>query len=189
MRCHPLVWIHRAEASGIVAELRTTGRDVDIDVFDEAGVPSSAMVLLRLSDPLMLLATRVLTSSGVAYRGPDPLALARCYDKWSAYQTLAANGIDCPETRLTDEADAVPRPLVVKPRRGSDSLGIRIVRAGALPSRLRKRHLLVQQQIFGSELTVGVIDGVAGMPLRLILPEGAAYTFARKYLLRPRREL
>jgi len=47
--------------------------------------------------------------------------------------------------------------------------------------------MLAQAQVFGAELTVGVIDGVVGDPLRLELPEGVPYTFLRKYLRRPKR--
>ena len=37
------------------------------------------------------------------------------------------------------------------------------------------------------ELTIGVIRGRAGLPLRIFLPEGTPYSFLRKYLKRPRR--
>lgn len=182
-----LAWIHRAEARRIVTELRASGRTVNVEVFDQARIPSARLPLLRLSDPLMLRAVRFLTAAGVDYRGPGPAALARCYDKWSAYQSVAAHGVDCPVTRWADEADTLPRPVVLKPRGGSDSLGLRILQHGAVPSRLRNKHMLAQAQVLGVEMTVAVIDGAAGMPLRLILPEGVPYTFARKYLLRPRR--
>jgi hypothetical protein len=37
-------------------------------------------------------------------------------------------------------------------------------------------------------MTVAVFDGrIAGMPLRIHLPEGVPYSFFRKYLLRPPR--
>lgn len=188
MRLHPLAWIHRAEARAIAAELRTSGRDVEVEVFDEARLPSSASLLLRVSDPLMLRATRALTAASVDYRGPGPQALARCYDKLSAYQTLAATGVDCPETRPADEADTLSKPLVFKPRWGSDSIGLRIVHGGSVPMHLENERMLAQAQVFGIELTVGILAGAAGLPLRLMLPEGVPLTFLRKYLLRPRRE-
>jgi len=186
-RVHPLAWLHRAEARAIVAELRAAGRSVEVQTFAVEALPRAARILLRLSDPVMVDAVHALATAGVAYRGPGATALACCYDKWRAVQTIRAAGIDCPETRLGVEGDALARPVVVKPRRGSDSLGLRVLRAGPVPARFRNEGGLVQTQVFGAELTVSVIDGVAGHPLRLELPEGVPYTFLRKYLRRPKR--
>jgi D-alanine-D-alanine ligase-like ATP-grasp enzyme len=187
-RAHPLAWIHRAEARAIVQELRSTGRSVSVRIFRDTGPAPPGPLLLRLSDPEMCRAADVLGAAGRAYRGPSAAAMARCYDKWAAHQAAAASGIECPPTRLAALADELPRPLVLKPRRGSDSLGLRIVR-GAVPGRLRNDATLAQPQIVGAELTVGVIEGLAGMPLRLDLPPGTPYTFLRKYLLRPGRKV
>ena len=188
-RAHPLAWIHRVEASAIVRELRASNRVVDVNVFDRARLPSAAPILLRLSDPVMLEAAHALTAASVVYRGPSAEALAHCYDKWSAYEVVAANGIDCPETRPANEADTLIRPLVLKPRRGSDSIELHVLRAGAVPLRLQNERTLAQRQIIGTELTVGVIDGIAGRALRILLPEGVPYTFLRKYLPWTRREV
>jgi len=186
-RADPLAWLHRTEARAIVAELRAAGRAVSVAAFDRNRLPETAPILLRLSDPVMVDAARALEAATVVYRGPGAAALERCYDKWRAYETVAAAGVDCPETRLAIDADALARPLVLKPRRGSDSIGLRILRAGSVPSTRRNEETLAQPQIFGAELTIAVIDGVAGNPLRLELPEGVPYTFLRKYLQRPGR--
>lgn len=187
-RAHALAWIHRAEARAIVRELRDNCREVNVETFRGALPKASTNLLLRLSDPVIVRATRLLTDAGIAYRGPGAEALERCYDKWSAYQAVAASGIACPRTRFGALANDLPRPLILKPRRGSDSIGVRVLRGGAVPRRQRDERTLAQPQIFGAEITVGVIDGIAGMPLRLQLPEGAPYAFLRKYLLRPGRE-
>lgn len=172
----------------MVGELRAAGRSVDVEVYDESRLPPAGSPLLRLSDPLMLRAARAMTAAGVAYRGPGAAALERCYDKLSAYRAVAAHAIECPETRPVHEAGALARPVVLKPRRGSDSLGVRIVRNGTIPAHL-ENDVIAQAQILGTELTVGVIAGTVGKPLRLLLPEGVPYTFLRKYVLRPRREV
>jgi D-alanine-D-alanine ligase-like ATP-grasp enzyme len=183
-RPHPLAWIHRAEARAIVVELKAAGHEVAVQAY--RGLPRAAPgpVLLRLSDPEMLRAAQALGEAGVAYRGPSAAAMARCYDKWAAYQAVAAAGIDCPRTRFPALATDLPRPLIVKPRQGSDSLGLRVVR-GAIPGSLKTERMLAQPQVIGTELTVGVIAGIAGRPLRLCAPEGIPYTFLSKYLLRP----
>jgi D-alanine-D-alanine ligase-like ATP-grasp enzyme len=72
--------------------------------------------------------------------------------------------------------------MVVKPRRGSDSIGVRIARSGPIP-----RDHLAQEWVRGMELTVAYIGGSTGAPLRIELPEGTLYSFAHKYLRRPSR--
>ena len=126
----------------------------------------------------MLHATEALTRAGIPYIGPGAAVMQLCYDKRAATERVAAAGITVP-------ADATSFPMVVKPRRGSDSLGVRIARAGPIP---RSDDHLTQELVRGLELTVAVLHGTVGRPLRIALPEGALYSFARKYLLRPRRE-
>lgn len=186
-RVDALVWLHRAEARAIVRELRAAGHPVDVGAFDRGRLPRAARILLRLSDPVMIDAVRALEAAGIGYRGPGAKALERCYDKWHAHQTVSRAGIDGPETRLAVDDGKFGRPVVLKPRRGSDSIGLCVLRSGPLPERLRNEATLVQPQIFGAELTVGVIDGHAGEPLRLELAEGVPYTFHRKYLRPPKR--
>jgi D-alanine-D-alanine ligase-like ATP-grasp enzyme len=186
-RMHPLAWLHRAEAGAIIAELRAAGRAVEVRTFAREALPQGGRILLRLSDPAMVDAVQALAAAGIAYRGPGKVAFEGCYDKWRATRMVRAAGIDCPDSRLGVDGDALTRPVVVKPRRGSDSLGLRVLRAGPVPARLRNARTLVQAQVFGAELTVGVIDGIAGDPLRVELPEGVPYTFLRKYLRRPKR--
>jgi D-alanine-D-alanine ligase-like ATP-grasp enzyme len=160
----PLTWIHRAEARGIARELRAPLRTFSGD----GG-------LLRLSDPAMLGATAALTRAGIPYIGPGAAALTQCYDKQAATERVRAAGIDCP-------ADAISFPMMIKPRRGSDSIGVHIIRSGPVPA-----GYLAQERIVGTELTVALLHGSVGAPLRIELPEGVPYSFARKYLMRPRR--
>lgn len=186
-RIDSLAWLHRAEARAIARELQRAGHRVEVRVFDPRALPQGARILLRLSDPVMVDAVRAFADAGISYCGPGSGALERCYDKWCAGRTVAHADIDCPETRFASEDDGSRRPVIVKPRRGSDSIGLRVVRTGRLPAALRSASMLVQPQVFGMELTVSVIDGIAGRPLRVELPEGVPYTFLRKYLWRPKR--
>ena len=187
-RVYPLVWIHRAEAGAIAGELRRSGRAVSVAVYREDAVSSlpPGPLLLRLSDPVMFRATRALEQASIAYAGPGAAAMKRCYDKYEACRIAAARGVSCPATALAHEADAIPRPLVLKPRFGSDSIGVRLIADGAIPVRQRNADHIAQEQLRGTELTVGVFRGRVGMPLRIDLPEGVPYSFARKYVLRPR---
>jgi len=123
----------------------------------------------------MLRATEALTAGGIPYVGPAAAVMQLCYDKRAAIDGVRAAGIDTP-------ADVTSFPMVIKPRRGSDSLGVRVVRSGPIPA-----DHLTQELLVGTEITVAVLHETVGAPLRIELPPGAIYSFARKYLLRPRR--
>jgi len=163
-RAHPLAWIHRDEAAGIAREL-----GAELATFIGQGG------LLRLSDPVMLQATEALSRAGIRYIGPGAAALALCYDKQAATERVRAAGIDCP-------AQATSFPMVIKPRRGSDSIGVRIAHSGSIPA-----GYMGQERIVGTEITVAVLHGTVGAALRIAVQEGALYSFARKYFFRPRR--
>jgi D-alanine-D-alanine ligase-like ATP-grasp enzyme len=175
-RAHPLAWIHRAEALGIAREL-----GVPIVSYRHGANPEGK-ILLRLSDPVMREVVRELK---VAYCGPGSAALERCYDKHEAHRIVTAAGIDAPRTFLAHEAHDLAAPFVLKPRRGSDSLGVRIART--VPLRRRNEDHLVQERIVGEEVTAALFRDRVGVPLRILLPPGTIYSFQRKYLLRPAR--
>jgi D-alanine-D-alanine ligase-like ATP-grasp enzyme len=187
-RPHPLAWIHRAEARSIAEEFRRAGHAVRLIRLQNNALSDLplALLLLRVSDPVML--TLVQTLNGAkSYLGPHADVMARCYDKYEAHRIATSNGVDSPATALASEADAIPMPLVLKPRRGSDSIGVRLLKKGPIPARLRTDRHIAQQYVRGTELTVAICRDRVGMPLRIILPEGTPYSFFRKYLLRPRR--
>lgn len=160
----PLAWIHRAEARSIAAEL---GAPL-VEDFREG------KVLLRLSDPVM---RRVVRESKGPYCGPGSAALERCYDKYAAHGLVTAAGIDAPGTSLAS-VSRMERRFILKPRRGSDSIGVRIV--DAIPANRRSEDWIVQERVIGEELTVAIFREQVGMPLRILLPPGTPYSFLRK---------
>lgn len=138
--------------------------------------------MLRLSDPFM---RRVVGQVNRPYRGPGRDALERCYDKFAAHRLVSASGIDSPETVLADSAQ-LPKPLfVLKPRRGSDSIGVRI--ASTVPEHKKDSNHIVQARVVGREVTIALFRGEVGVPLEIHVPPGKPYSFLRKYLLRPGR--
>jgi D-alanine-D-alanine ligase-like ATP-grasp enzyme len=139
-------------------------------------------LLLRLSDAVMLAVSAELTRAGTPYVGPSAAVMQTCYDKLAATRLVADAGIPCPATAPIEETAGMEFPLIAKPRRGSDSLGVRVVRRPPIPS--FRGEYIAQEFVRGSELTVAVMRGVAGMPLQFDLPEGTPYTFARKYFFR-----
>ncbi len=128
----------------------------------------------------MFRATRLLHEKGIRYIGPGADVMARCYDKSAAYQRAAAAGFDCPRPGKAF-------PMVAKPRFGSDSIGLRLCQSEGERQNLLETDYLVQERLVGIELTVAVLNGRAGTPLRIELPEGTPYTFLRKYLAPPRK--
>ncbi len=147
--------------------------------------PSADAILLRLSDPIMRAAVQAFTCAGVPFVVPSAAVFERCFDKYEAYRITDAGGIECPKTALGSDPDAVAFPLVLKPRLGSDSIGIKLWKKAPLPARLRNDGYVVQRQVRGAELTVAVFRDRAGMPLRIFVPEGMPYSVTRKYLWRP----
>jgi D-alanine-D-alanine ligase len=113
--------------------------------------------------------------------------MARCYDKYEAYRVAVTNGVDCPATALANATGSMLFPLILKPRRGSDSLGVRLLLGGPMPARFLTESYIAQEYMRGTELTIAVLHGHVGMPLQIQLPEGTPYSFLRKYLLRPPR--
>jgi len=188
-RAHPLAWIHRGEAWAIARELRATGRVVRMLPFreDAIGPLPPGPFLLRVSDRVMLAAVRTLAHAAMPYIGPGAPVMERCYDKYEACRSAAAHGVDSPATELAPQADALQFPLVLKPRRGSDSIGLRVLRTGPIPEHARTERYIAQEFVCGSELTVGVLRGDVGAPLRILMPEGTPYSFWRKYLWQPGR--
>jgi glutathione synthase/RimK-type ligase-like ATP-grasp enzyme len=113
--------------------------------------------------------------------------MARCYDKYEACRMVSAAGLDVPATWLASDPGAQRPPLVLKPRCGSDSIGVRLLRRGPVPRRTRTEAYVLQERVLGAELTVAVLGERVGIPLRIELPEGKIYSFSRKYLWRPGR--
>jgi glutathione synthase/RimK-type ligase-like ATP-grasp enzyme len=186
-RPSPLAWIHRAEARSIAAELADAGLPARLLRFDAVTKSREDLLLLRLSDPVMLEAARALTKASIHYLGPGAAVIERCYDKLEATRIARASGIDCPETWLATDALGAVFPVVLKPRCGSDSIGVRVLRRAPLPQRFRSETHIVQRFVHGVEITVALLHGHIGRPLQILLPEGTPYSFARKYLVPARR--
>ena len=115
----------------------------------------------------MFEAVEALSSASVPYIGPGFEAMKRCYDKYAASRLLTANGFTCPETELGTEADRIDFPVVLKPRWGSDSIGLRHYAHGPVPACKRNERYIVQRYIRGTEITMGVLNGQAGAPLHI----------------------
>ncbi|MET0773853.1 MAG: ATP-grasp domain-containing protein [Candidatus Limnocylindrales bacterium] len=125
-------------------------------------------VLFPTVDQELLAVARARASfaaAGVAVVLADARALATCLDKWALYQACVGR-LPVPRTALLDdgfEARAWDGPVVVKPRRGSGSRGVRVVDDAALLDDLpRDASLLVQELLPGVEHSLDVLASPTG---------------------------
>ena len=190
VRAHPLAWIHRVEARSIARELHEHGHAAKLVAFDPSRVdaPAGEKLLLRLADPVMRIAVQTLGRAALAYCGPSSSAFERCYDKFGAASVVRELALDVPLTALADAGATPTPPVVIKPRRSSDSLGLRLIDRGPIPTRLRTREHIAQTRVRGVEISVALWGHRAGFPLQILLPRGKPYSFVRKYVWRAGRE-
>ena len=121
---------------------------------------------------------------GVPYVGSGTLASALAMDKVMAKKVLAADGVPVPRGLVVDRAAflaATPKPsraraaaaflpAVTKPARQGSSIGMSLVekpeemRAALEKAFAHDARVLVEERLFGTELTVGVLGNreVAG---------------------------
>jgi carbamoyl-phosphate synthase large subunit len=108
----------------------------------------------------------------LAVSAPAVVSLAR--DKLRTAQFLASHGLLAPRTGLPREVlsqpDAWPWPLMVKPRAGSSSVGIRVASSPEQLAELTgSRDYIVQELLRGEEYTVNLFFDRAGR-LRCAIP-------------------
>ena len=132
---------------------------------------------------------------GVPYTGSGPLASAIAMDKAMAKRVLSNNSVRTPAWQeLTYSEEDIARlseelqpPCAVKIINGGSSIGVELPEtreelAVALKRILRYgNHVIVEEKIYGRELTVPVLDGHALNPIEVIPPEGTEFDYIAKY--------
>jgi D-alanine-D-alanine ligase len=187
----------------VAAALRARGVDAEIvdvrpDTFDEFEWTRFAAVFIALHGGWGEGGgiQRRLEEAGVRYTGSDPLSSARAMDKWASKAAFRRAGIAVPNGILVEEHDPtgeilrrlrdVPAPWVVKPRDSGSSVGVRTrVTEETLQAALAEafRHApaaIVEQQICGRELTVGILGG-RPLPVVEIIPARGFFDYEAKY--------
>lgn len=131
---------------------------------------------------------------GIPYTGSDYLSSAMAMDKTVTKRLMDAAGIRTPAWQLLSYGpEDVERlshmltlPCVVKTTGGGSSLGVFLPETReelkeALTQVLRfGREVLVEQRIYGRDLSVGVL-GDRSLPAVEIIPKGAYFDYAAKY--------
>ncbi|MFE1165872.1 ATP-grasp domain-containing protein [Nocardiopsis sp. NPDC058789] len=139
-----------------------------------------------------------LSEDGIAVLLPRPGFVTTCLDKYALMRRLEDAGIGVPRTWLAstwpaDAADRPPGGLIVKPRSGRGSRGVRVVEssrdvAGVVAeSGYAADELIVQERVTGPEYTVSVVvwrDGEvqAVVPKEVLLKQGVTrYAVTRRH--------
>lgn len=136
----------------------------------------------------------LLECMGIPYAGPSVFGAALTMDKVTTLRLLEAADVPTPQgitwTRsLGPEGPGslpFPYPAVVKPVREGSSFGVSFVNAGPELGPAVNRALeldervLIEEQLLGPELTVGVLQGEA-LPVVEIAPHDRWFNFESKY--------
>ena len=132
---------------------------------------------------------------GVPYTGSGPLGSGMAMDKGVAKRIVASAGVRTPDWRELCYAEedipgltrSLPVPCAVKVVNGGSSIGV------ALPDTREEleqalyqllyfgSRIVVEEKIFGRELTVPIFDGRALSPIEIVPPEGMAFDYVAKY--------
>jgi D-alanine-D-alanine ligase len=132
-----------------------------------------------------------LEQKGIPYTGCGPEASRLAFDKVAAKDRFNRAGVATASHLVVDSAlTPWPKgwrpPVVVKPVCQGSSVGLQFVReieqwSGALLEALRHdSRVLVEEQIVGREVTVGILDHQA-LPVVEVRPRTGVYDFASKY--------
>ncbi|MBQ9492393.1 MAG: D-alanine--D-alanine ligase [Oscillibacter sp.] len=139
---------------------------------------------------------------GVPYTGSGYLASALAMDKAMCKRMMESAGIPTPKWRplsyteadIDRLAETLPMPCVIKCTTGGSSLGVFLPDdRAALRDALRNVSaygggVIMEERIFGRELTVGVL-GDRALPAVEILPDKGEFNYRAKYQTGGAREL
>ena len=132
---------------------------------------------------------------GVPYTGSDYLGSAMAMDKAVAKRIMDSNGIRTPawrELRYTEAdiprlCEELPVPCAIKVVNGGSSIGVQLPDtreelSSALRDVLRYGdRVVVEEKIFGREMTVPVLGERALCPIEIVPPEGSSFDYVAKY--------
>ncbi len=131
---------------------------------------------------------KILEDRGVAYTGEGVVESRLAFDKIASKEKFTTHGVATPHWEIIrlGQQPSLPLPCVVKAPRQGSTVGVYIVKeAGQMAEALNDaakfdNELLVEEFIFGRELTVGVLGDLA-LPILEIIPKSGFYDFNNKY--------
>ena len=138
----------------------------------------------------------ILEMIGVPYTGSGPLASALAMNKAMAKRVLEPQGMRTPAWQelyfekedIPDLVENLSVPCAVKIINGGSSLGVELPETKEELKLALERileygnHVIVEEKIYGREMTVPVLDGRALSPIEVVPPEGGAgFDYVAKY--------
>ncbi|HET8708678.1 MAG TPA: D-alanine--D-alanine ligase [Candidatus Saccharimonadales bacterium] len=130
---------------------------------------------------------------GLPYVGSGVAASRLCFHKWDWRQFVGPHDIPLAEGDLVDvnsiwKHQLATQPFVLKPIEGGSSIDTVIVRdAGELPEKqlrevlAKHRHMLIEQLIAGTEITIGLLGDKALPVIEIIPPVSGEFDYENKY--------
>ena len=129
------------------------------------------------------------------YTGSDYLGSAMAMDKAVAKRIMDSNGIRTPawrELRYTEAdiprlCEELPVPCAIKVVNGGSSIGVQLPDtreelSSALRDVLRYGdRVVVEEKIYGREMTVPVLGERALCPIEIVPPDGSSFDYVAKY--------
>jgi D-alanine-D-alanine ligase len=184
----------------VLAALLSKG--VDAFAFDPAETPLWELPAHRVDRAFLILHGRqgedgvvqgALEMLGIPYTGSGVMASALAMDKVRTKMLWSAAGVPTPHWRvvssaaeLSEAADVLGFPLVVKPAHEGSSIGVTVVRrASELDAAFEEAYrrdgvVLAEEFVEGQELTAAILDDRALPLVRIEAPQGR-YDYANKY--------
>ncbi|WP_054639125.1 D-alanine--D-alanine ligase family protein [Lactococcus fujiensis] len=93
---------------------------------------------------------------------------------------MAQDKVGVAKEYLPAEVNATVFPIVVKPNASGSSIGVHFPKDMEEFEALDLDDVLIEQQLFGREFSVGVVDGIALPPIEIVTTEGF-YDYQAKY--------
>jgi D-alanine-D-alanine ligase len=182
--------------AAVTQALRSLGHTVhELDPRDDAWSlpPGTDLVFLTLHGTYGEDGTvqRRLDSLGAPYTGCGAEASRLAFDKLLTKQRCITAGLSTPRFTLVKSPSAGwplgwKPPVVIKPLRQGSSVGLQFVedvgrwRDALAEAFKHDSELLVEENVLGREVTVGILGGEA-LPIVEIRPKEGAYDFQNKY--------
>tara|TARA_A100001234_G_C12637094_1_gene390488 strand:- start:188 stop:1078 length:891 start_codon:yes stop_codon:yes gene_type:complete len=132
---------------------------------------------------------KCLEENNINFTGSDSVSSALCMNKMECKKILRKNGFLTPswiEFKEHLKTNEVSLPCIVKPNAQGSTFGLSLVekakdlRAAILRSQKFDKSTLIEDYIYGKEITVGVIEE-SPMPIVEILPKNRIYDYKCKY--------
>jgi D-alanine-D-alanine ligase len=134
-----------------------------------------------------------LEARDIVFVGADSVVSQLCFDKWHYKQTLLGASVPTPAGELVDDAafsasSLIRQPYVLKPFDGGSSVDTFIIRDPSQADRaaitaafMRHPHMLLEQLIKGTEITVAVLGDEVLPVIEIVPPADGEFDYENKY--------